>query len=74
MIPTDAFVDQLSLPKDYHDAVTGPYRNYWIPAIAEEMQNLRHFKVRDRYNDYHKALLLSEGSLFSNGRQMNTTT
>ena len=45
MIPTDAFVDQLSLPKDYHDAVTGPYRNYWIPAIAEEMQNLRHFKV-----------------------------
>ena len=45
MIPKDTFVDTLPLPKDYDDAITGPYRNYWIPAIAEEMQNLRNYKV-----------------------------
>lgn len=45
MIPPDSFVDQLPLPKNYHEAVTGPYRNYWIPAIAEEMQNLCNYKV-----------------------------
>ena len=44
-IPPDTFVDQLPLPTGYDDAVTGPYRNYWIPAIAEEMQNLRNNKV-----------------------------
>ena len=44
-IPPDAFVDQLPLPKNYDDAVTGPYRNYWIPAIANELKNLRQYKV-----------------------------
>ena len=45
IIPADAYADQLPLPKNYHDAITGPYREYWIKAIAEEMENLRHFKV-----------------------------
>ena len=44
-IPSDAFVDHLPLPKNYEQAVTGPYRNYWIPAIAEEIQNLKNYKV-----------------------------
>ena len=39
------FVDTLPLPKDYEDAVTGPYRDYWIKAIAEEIQNLLNYKV-----------------------------
>ena len=45
VVAPDTFVDQLPLPKNYDDAVTGPYRNYWIPAIANELQNLRNYKV-----------------------------
>ena len=35
-------VDTLPLPFSY---VTGPYRRYWIKAIAEEMANLREHRV-----------------------------
>ena len=31
--------------KSYEDAVLGPYRNYWIPAIAAELANLRNYGV-----------------------------
>ena len=44
-ISSDTFVDSLPLPKNYDDAVLGPYRDYWIPAIAEELENLRNYKV-----------------------------
>ena len=44
-IPPETFVDRLPLPRNYDDAVTGPYREYWIPAIATEMRNLQHYKV-----------------------------
>ena len=40
-IPPGTFVDQLPLPKSYEDAITGPYRLYWIKAIAAEMDKLR---------------------------------
>ena len=45
IIKPGTFVDQLPLPKDYDDAVLGPYRDYWIPAIAAELQNLQSYKV-----------------------------
>ena len=45
VIPPGTFVDQLPIPKNYDDAVLGPYRNYWIPAIAEELQSLKNYKV-----------------------------
>ena len=38
-------IDTLPLPKSYKDAVTGPYRKYWIRAVAEELANLRNYKV-----------------------------
>ena len=44
-IPPGTYVDQLPPPKNYDDAILGPYRNYWIPAIAEELNNLRSYKV-----------------------------
>ena len=44
-IAPNTCVDTLLLPKDYEDAVTGPYRAYWITAIAEEIQNLINYKV-----------------------------
>ena len=44
-IPKGTKVDTLPLPKSYNDAVTGPYRRYWIRSIAEEMANLREYKV-----------------------------
>ena len=40
-IGPDVFVDTLPLPTSYQDAITGPYRDYWIKAIAEELDNLR---------------------------------
>lgn len=45
VISPGTFVDRLPRPKSYEDAVTGPYRNYWILAIAAELQNLKHYKV-----------------------------
>ena len=47
-VSSDTFVDQLPLPRNYDDAVLGPYRNYWIPAIATEMRNLTHYKVWEK--------------------------
>ena len=44
-IKPGTFVDTLPLPKDYEDAVTGPYRKYWIPAIAAELENLINYRV-----------------------------
>ena len=44
-IPPDTYVDTLPLPKSYEDAVLGPYRNYWIPAIANEITNLKNYGV-----------------------------
>ena len=44
-IPSGTFVDKLPRPTSYENAVTGPYRNYWIPAIAAELQNLKNYKV-----------------------------
>ena len=38
-------VDTLPLPKSYEDAITGPYRRYWIKACAEELANLRSNRV-----------------------------
>ena len=40
-IQPGTFVDTLPLPSSYEDAITGPYRDYWIKAIAEELENLR---------------------------------
>ena len=45
VIPPNTFVDTLPLPKSYEDAILGPYRNYWIPAIAAELTNLRNYGV-----------------------------
>ena len=45
VISPDTFVDTLPEPKGYEDAVLGPYRNYWIPAIAAELANLRNYGV-----------------------------
>ena len=44
-ISPDTFVDKLPLPKSYDDAVLGPYRHYWIPAIASEIANLKNYGV-----------------------------
>ena len=44
-LPKGTKVDTLPIPASYHEAVTGPYRRYWIKAIAEEMANLREYKV-----------------------------
>ena len=38
-------VDSLPLPKTYEETIFGPYRNYWIPAIAEEIANLKNYEV-----------------------------
>ena len=45
VIPPGTFVDTLPIPKSYDDAVLGPYRNYWIPAIASEIANLKSYGV-----------------------------
>ena len=45
VINKDTFVDTLPLPTSYEDAITGPYRDYWIRAIAEELANLTDHKV-----------------------------
>ena len=44
-IPPGTTVDQLPLPRSYEDTVTGPYRRYWIKAIADEMDCLRQHGV-----------------------------
>jgi hypothetical protein len=36
-------IDQV--PTSYKEAVTGPERRYWIPAIEEEFKNMKHNKV-----------------------------
>ena len=41
VIGPEVFVDSLPLPTSYEDAITGPYRDYWTKAIAEELANLR---------------------------------
>ena len=35
----------IPLPKSYKEAVTGPYRRYWIEAIRVELENLLSHKV-----------------------------
>ena len=45
IIPKGTKVDTLPVPKSCHDAITGPYRRYWAKAIAEELTNLREYKV-----------------------------
>ena len=72
-IPPGTFVDKLPIPKDYDDAVTGPYRNYWIPAIANELRNLRKYNVWAK-RSYPKELYQSGADSCSVGNPMRTIT
>lgn len=45
IVPPDAKVSSIPLPKSYKDAVTGPYRRYWIEAVRIELENLLSRKV-----------------------------
>lgn len=40
VIPPEANARDIPLPKNYLDAVTGPYCRYWSEAIATELSNL----------------------------------
>ena len=44
-VSPETFVDTLPVPKTYEEAITGPYRDYWIKAIADELDNLRNYGV-----------------------------
>ena len=39
-INSDTKAMTIPVPRNYHDAVTGPYRDYWIAAIRTEIGNL----------------------------------
>ena len=45
IMPPDTKASSIPLPKSYKDAVTGPYRRYWLEAIRTELENLLSRKV-----------------------------
>ena len=45
IVPPDAKTSSIPLPKSYKEAVTGPYRRYWIEAVKSELENLRSREV-----------------------------
>ena len=45
LVTPDTLASSIPLPKSYQDAVTGPYRRYWIEAIRVELENLLSRKV-----------------------------
>ena len=45
VVPPDALASSIPVPKSYKEAVTGPYRRYWIEAIRCELENLLSRKV-----------------------------
>ena len=45
IVPPGTKASSIPLPKSYVEAVTGPYRRYWIEAIRVELENLLSRKV-----------------------------
>ena len=45
IVTPDTLASSIPIPKSYKDAVTGPYRRYWLEGIREELQNLLSRKV-----------------------------
>ena len=40
IVATDTLASSIPIPKSYQEAVTGPYRRYWIEAVFTELENL----------------------------------
>ena len=45
LVTSETKASSIPLPKSYREAVTGPYRRYWIEAIRVELENLLSRKV-----------------------------
>ena len=45
IVTPDTLASSIPVPKSYQEAVTGPYRRYWIEAIRTELENLLERKV-----------------------------
>ena len=45
IVTADTKASSIPIPKSYREAVTGPYRRYWIEAIRRELENLLSRKV-----------------------------
>ena len=45
IVTPETLASSIPVPKSYHEAVTGPYRRYWIEAIRQELENLLSRKV-----------------------------
>lgn len=44
-VTPETLASSIPLPKSYWEAVTGPYRKYWIEGIRQELENLLSRKV-----------------------------